>query len=643
MDVPYLVLILIAIATQHLVGSTPSNQYKAPLNQRSKLKSVRAAASTKQEINLSSNEEGDSRPEDSPRRRGNKRTTTVTIKSCNANFCDPGWEPYPNIVSSVTGYNILKGNAYNLGTEQDPGFETGYIFVPVVKDDDDRYALHGGITVRAISKCDLSLNTRTVSTVKQYQNINREVEGNSEGWKTNPPVEISVEGKGVGASTELPPLFEAFGTANKALRNHEEFFTKRQGVLTVNDATCALYAMQISRRYPPPFQQSFKNAVLALGAAVDDTERKEEFHKFIEEFGTHFLQKATIGARLSIVRRYSRGTFKRATEEEIENCNKFRLGYFYVKEEGGNNCTNLENAGESMIFNNIHREQIISYGSKPSDSLTDWANQEFDSPVPIKMKLTPTLELFHKDFMQRDEDLKWSGYATIREWMTPLYNSYCEDMKAALGIEFCRPGDIKRCGYNDECNPAFEDCVQTAVNDYECMTKVTKSYVSSLINAAMDNIKDGMKAGEVAYLIEKASLPKLHGFELYVFVMKDHYGKLQVAGENAILEHKNSFKAAVAWASSSDVGIASQFERDVTQVLNGELCKPFDARKVTSMDKVIKDVNTKGHSVQFFIHGSDPEAANHDNSGASDTKPDYHIMSGCGEKNQYVLIGPGRG
>ena len=175
--------------------------------------------------------------------------------------------------------------------------------------------------MRAISKCDLSLNTKTVSTVKGYQNINREVEGISEGWKTNLPVQIGVEGKGVGASTELPPLLEAFGTANKAIKDHEEFFAKRQGILTINDATCALYAMQISRKYPHPFQQPFKMALLALIDASSDDERKYKSHKFIKEFGTHLVQKSTVGARLSIVRRYSRQKFKQASEEQIESCN----------------------------------------------------------------------------------------------------------------------------------------------------------------------------------------------------------------------------------------------------------------------------------------------------------------------------------
>ena len=274
-----LIVVFMAIICGYKVAGTSSRQYNSAFKRSTRGRLMSHVTTSKSAIG-----EGESQWHQIPKKRGRKRTTTVTINSCNAEFCDPGWEPYPNIVSTVTGYNILKGNAYNLGTEQDPGFETGYIFVPVVKDDDDRYALHGGITIRAISKCDLSMKTKTVSTVKGYQNINREAKGIQKGVKTNPPVEISAKG----VTVELPPLFEAFGAANEAFRQHEEFFTKRRGVLTVNDATCALYAMQISRRYPPPFQQAFKNAVKALSEASVN-QRKAEFHDFIQEFGTHYV------------------------------------------------------------------------------------------------------------------------------------------------------------------------------------------------------------------------------------------------------------------------------------------------------------------------------------------------------------------
>ena len=116
-----------------------------------------------------------------------------------------------------------------------------------------------------------------------------------------------------------------------------------------------------------------------------------------------------------------------------------------------------------------------------------------------------------------------------------------------------------------------------------------------------------------------------------------------MAGENSVLKDKNSFKAAVGWASSDKIGTNDDFQKDVTTALSGELCKPFDARKAQSMANVINNINSKGHNVKFFIQASDKATADHDKSGSSETKPDYEIQSGCNGKNQHVFIGPGRG
>ena len=238
-----------------------------------------------------------------------------------------------------------------------------------------------------------------------------------------------------------------------------------------------------------------------------------------------------------------------------------------------------------MIFKNIQREQIISYGSKPSSSIFDWANKEFDSPVPIKMKLVPIIDLFHKDLMQHDNELKDKEYAATRDWVTPLYENYCEDMKAELGIEFCKPGEVKRCGYNYNCNPAYEDCMQTAEDNYKCIIKVTKSNVMSLLSSAMDDIREEMidNADIAAKLIEENLSRKLHDVEIYVFVLEGSYGHMEVAGDNAVIKkttltNKKSFRAAVGWASSDKVGANDNFQSDDTDSLNGETCKPLMQR-----------------------------------------------------------------
>ena len=573
-------------------------------------------------------------------RRGS--TTNVNVKSCNANFCDPGWEPYPNIVSAMTGYNILKGNAYNFGTEQDPGFDNGYIFVPVVKDSDDRYTLHDGVTVRAISKCDLTLTTKSVSTVKAFQKMNRKIEGMHEGWKTNPPVEVSFEANRVGVSTELPPLFEAYGTANLDQRKNEEFFVRRQGVLTVSAATCALYSMRISRRFPPPFKSTFQNAVKTLSEATED-DRKKEFHRFIQDFGTHFLQQATIGSRLSILRRYSRATFQNATAEAFENCSKGRLSYFYVKEEGKNNCSSLDDAGKTTIFNDIEREYIVSYGSKPEKSLTEWANQEFDYPVPIRMNLVPIIELFHDDFMKHDAQLKDLDYSGMKEWMTPMYESYCEDVKGELGIAHCKPGDVRKCGYNDDCNPAYQDCIQTSTTEFQCVSKITKTYMETKVRDAMEAIEGYMKANDVLKMIEEGEIGSLHGVEVYIIVMASTYGELGVAGDNAVMVTRNSFRVALAWANTEDVGKDDKLESDARSHFD-KTCRET-ATSPSSLNSIIHEIDMLGHNVKFFVLAREPRRTDAEKISISTTMPDAFLIGHCSRSSQSVKVmtGPGAG
>ncbi|XP_065051322.1 uncharacterized protein LOC135680995 [Rhopilema esculentum] len=573
-------------------------------------------------------------------RRGS--TTNVNVKSCNANFCDPGWEPYPNIVSAMTGYNILKGNAYNFGTEQDPGFDNGYIFVPVVKDNDDRYTLHDGVTVRAISKCDLTLTTMSISTVKAFQKMNRKIEGMHEGWKTNPPVEVSFEGKGVRASAELPPLFEAYGTANLDQRKNEEFFVRRQGVLTVSAATCALYSMRISRRFPPPFKSTFQNAVKALSEATE-SDRKKEFHRFIQDFGTHFLQQATIGARLSILRRYSRATFQNAAAETIENCSKGRLSYFYFKEEGKNNCSKLDNAGKSTIFNDIEREYIGSYGSKPEKSLNEWASQEFDYPVPIRMNLVPIIELFHDDFMKHDEQLKNLDYSGMKQWMTPMYESYCEDVKGELGIAHCKPGDVRKCGYNDNCNPAYQDCIQKSAREFQCVTRITKTYMETKLKDTIKPIEGDMKAKDVLKMIEESEIGSLHGVEVYIIVMASSYGEMGVAGDNAVMVTYESFRVALAWANTEDVGEDAKLQSD-TEKQRDKLC-PEDATGSSSLNSIIANIKLLGHNVKFFVLAREPSGRHDENIAISTMRPDTFIDGRCDRsaKSVKVMTGPGAG
>ena len=63
------------------------------------------------------------------------------------------------------------------------------------------------------------------------------------------------------------------------------------GVLTIKQGICISYTVSISGYTPPPFTSQFKESLKRLNVAKTKDQQKEEFKKFIDEFGTHFLKQ----------------------------------------------------------------------------------------------------------------------------------------------------------------------------------------------------------------------------------------------------------------------------------------------------------------------------------------------------------------
>ncbi|XP_065674799.1 uncharacterized protein LOC136091314 [Hydra vulgaris] len=394
---------------------------------------------------------------------------------CNADWCDPSHEPYPNIVSIMTGYNILKGNPFTTTQSIDPGFSTGYIFVPVTRTADGTYALESGITVRQTLQCSLTSSSETITTLQNY--VKKVQSKSSEGGTFTSNLEFEVKGKvekgGVSGSvtTKIPPLVQSSFSSSNEYKNNKKFFESTKGVMTLRDATCATYSVVISSYQPPPFSDGFKDALTQLNDATnkDKKEQKRAFRKFVREFGTHFLQQATMGARTAVTRRYTQKEFRNSTDDQIQNCNEQRLLVTIAGVGVGkssDSCNNIDMSSDIYSINGAERESITSYGSKPAKDLFEWSKQKFESPLPIAMKLSPILNLFTKNYMKRLPNIK---YKEILNWFMPFYNRYCINEKRSLGIEECSLADKKKCGINDNCVPRKQACIDIAsTNNFQC-------------------------------------------------------------------------------------------------------------------------------------------------------------------------------
>lgn len=389
---------------------------------------------------------------------------------------------HPNIMSAMTGYNILKGNPFSMNVLHDPGFLASYIFdpfgsstntnqpppVPPIPDSfsSTRSPLHAGVTIRNIRQCDLSMTTDTITNMQEYQRqVTRETSAGLE-FASNVEADVQASVNGIGIDTSVPPLVESSFSASSSFRESEQFFANERGVVTINDATCTSYTALISAYNPPPFSDSFLKALNILHRTTlkSDAEKDREFYRFIDNFGTHFLSHATMGARVAITRKYTDKEYAEAKDDAIKDCNMQKLSIFFGQNIGTSldHCQSIDKSSSSKIKNIYEREYISSYGSKPAKDLVEWSTQDFQNPLPVKMTLKPILNLFGATYMKQTKakKMKINGKA-ILNWIAPRYYNFCVKYKHLMGVTTCNAEKTQGCGFNDQCNRRTEHCTNS--------------------------------------------------------------------------------------------------------------------------------------------------------------------------------------
>ncbi len=390
------------------------------------------------------------------------------MKYCGSEECDPNYQPVPNIFTAMTGYNILKGNPMPEAGNQlkDPGF-TGlsYLFVPTVKNSQDRYTLDDGLTVRELRNFASSLESEVIRNTKEYQKSLKTAASHDQDFATNLEYDVSatlpVGPAEVGVQTTVPPMAVAAFGSNSGFRKNERFFTEEEGILVFAKAKLISYTLTVSKTKPPRFHPGFIAMLSELQEAGngDNREKDAKLKKLIDNFGTHYLRNVDMGARIAITKRYDRKEAMRTTQEEIQQCTKSSLNIFFgLVNTASSKCKTTIESRHSRWTRTYKRKFITSFGSKPNHDLMAWANQEIDKPVPIQMTLEPIVNLFTKTFMGNMTNCNDGlgveiDYKSILKWMLPKYLSYCEEHKRELRMSTCDIQNVeaKGCGLNDDC------------------------------------------------------------------------------------------------------------------------------------------------------------------------------------------------
>eukprot|EP00794_Sanderia_malayensis_P015791 gene15791-17384_t len=418
------------------------------------------------------------------------RSLQVAVAECQSEDCSPNYEPMPNIHAAMHGYNILKGNPVSGDDNIDPGtFGLEYIFAPTKKNDQDRYLLHDGVIVQSTVNCDLKQQDEIISNSRQYQesmlktsSVGNEIATNLE---YDVCAKIPLKGAEVSVGTKVPPLVSAAFQANDQVKENEEFFSKRTGILASSSATCTSYTVKISQLKPPPFHSSFLEMITKLQDATesDDGAKDRAFDKLIKNFGTHYFKTVVMGSRITVTERLTRDETSKLNQGELEECSKKNLNLLFgLIKDSSSQCKKVFKSDSSQVLNEYRRRIITTYGSKPANSLVEWSNQNMNAPLPIKMQLDPILNLFRDSFMGSIKDNKDReiDIDAIIKWMGPKYLRYCDDNKDELGVQTCNVHDMKQkgCGINDDCGLDQECKTVKSELGYKCIDPEKKYQIS---------------------------------------------------------------------------------------------------------------------------------------------------------------------
>jgi hypothetical protein len=410
------------------------------------------------------------------------------------------------IESALTGYDEVIGDPINVvdkGTVKDPGLKK-HIFK--YDPNDERKMLQIGTQTGCSSKRDSSV----ISTVKQFrEEVAKEAE-----------IAGSVSGSGMGVSASF--AFSASVSSNKV----EEKLAKEHGSMTIFTMTCSSKNLDVGDLDTglPPFQFKFANFIIGTLGKVNPGNKGQEKAKFkslLDNYGTDYVNKAVIGARVTTTNYISKTMTESTSQSKIKACASASASFDYMGAVSGEVSASGCSAKDRSDFNSNDKgvEDTIknSYGTtKVAGDGTNFNMDQMKEPRPIKFSLKPITELFTPNGLKYGIPDKYGDAADpsgakrkalsakILSWLGPMFKrenfekNYCEAFKHKLPNcgKVVTNAAQKKCGYEVSCGQGKE-CVDTNTAPYYTCDSLTKKiYSGATIGhwgkwGKMDKCQDG--------------------------------------------------------------------------------------------------------------------------------------------------------
>jgi len=302
-----------------------------------------------------------------------------------------------NIGYAVRGYDSFTGNPQSNGIDRGfkhPVFDLEY--TQKTTTGDGRYLVPDNMNIYVGHECGAVTRSEEIKSTKDYLHSLAADFGTTAG-----------DILGTAAFT-LSADYQKLKT--KISMDHEKFVTTA--------ARCIVYEASAEWKYGKiKLAGEFVDAVNSLPS----TKNEDEYRGFIAHFGTHFVTKMFMGAKLVDRSEFTETSWTEVTSK-VKNMQAAAGGSFNVAHlniSGQIHTVDKDTETFNGLRENVETYQVGSFPANRNQSMDDWASLCKNDPSPMEYEIAKIAELFTKKRFPSVADIE-----TKRNLLTDVINQY---------------------------------------------------------------------------------------------------------------------------------------------------------------------------------------------------------------------------
>ncbi|CAB9508132.1 MAC Perforin domain containing protein [Seminavis robusta] len=321
-----------------------------------------------------------------------------------ASTLDSGKSVVNNIGYILRGYDTVKGNPLDTSgmANVDHGYRqpifdvssTGYELMP-----DLEHYTPKSINVLECEGCNMDFSTRVLDTSQAYVN--------------SLSAKVSVQGR-VGGF-----FMKGSFSASQAYQSSTDRFFNKHEVSTESEVSCCVYQAELQAYNMPPYSQNFLAAVKRMTDVQNDSDRlRQEVRLFVQNFGTHYVSKATMGSLFGEQSFLS----KEAASQKDSQGNDITVQATmsgWIASGSVDASLTTKNAAASEFRKKTTQRSVYSRGAKPpvNGDINQWLQDSSKNPLPTYIEVQAIVDL----------DV-FNGKTKVLEALKSALSGYCQEV-----------------------------------------------------------------------------------------------------------------------------------------------------------------------------------------------------------------------